>query len=166
LKWARSRYTAVIVDLPGTMEEFEIATLQQAGTVFLVCGPDLTGLHMARRKIHRLRSLQLLDRVCLVMNRVNKRGMSIRDIESVLGTKVQIAVPADERGIAEAVQDGVGISPKGQMGIQIETIARKMCGTASHGLPQPLLARKDNSSSFSRSLRAGASILGSYNRHG
>ncbi len=134
LKWARSRYTSVVVDLGGTMEDFEIAALQQAGTVFLVCGPDLTSLHMARRRMDGLRSLQLQDRVCLVMNRVDKRtGLSIRDIESVLGMSIQITVPADESSTAEAVQGGIGINPKCALGVQIELIARKMAGKAPNG---------------------------------
>lgn len=134
LKWARGRYTTVVVDLPGTMEDFEIETLQQAGTIFLVCGPDLTGLHMARRRVQRLHSLQLLDRVCVVMNRVDKRsGLSMGDIESVLGRPVQISVPSDERGIAEAVRDGSGVSAKGPLGVQIEAIARRMAGHAPAG---------------------------------
>ncbi len=137
LKWARSRYTSVVVDLAGTMEDFEIATLQQAGTVFLVCGPDLTSLHMARRRMEGLRSLQLQDRVCLVMNRVDKRtGLSMRDIESVLGMPIQITVPADESSIAEAVQGGTGVNPKCALGVQVELIAHKMAGKAPNG-PNP-----------------------------
>jgi len=134
LKWARGRYTAVVVDLPGTMEDFEIDTPQQAGTIFLVCGPDLTELHMARRRMQRLHSLQLLDRVCVVMNRVDKRsGLSMCDIESLLGLQVQITVPSDERGIAEAVRYGAGVSAKGPLGVQIEAIARRMVGRALTG---------------------------------
>jgi pilus assembly protein CpaE len=134
LKWARSRYTSVVVDLAGTMEDFEIATLQQAGTIFLICSPDLTSLHMARRRMDGLRLLQLHDRVCLVMNRVDKRtGLSIRDIESVLGMPVQITVPADESSIAKAVQEGTGVNPKGAFGLQIEVIAHKIAGKAPNG---------------------------------
>ncbi len=124
------------------MEDFEVATLQQAGTVFLVCGPDLTSLHMARRRMEGLRSLQLHDRVCLVMNRVEKRsGLSMRNIESVLGMPIQFTVPADESGIAEAVQGGTGINPKSALGVQIEFIARTMTGKAGSdanpGPPRP-----------------------------
>jgi pilus assembly protein CpaE len=134
LKWARSRYSSVMVDLGGTMEDFEIATLQRAGLIFLVCGPDLTSLHMARRRMEGLRSLKLQDRVCLVLNRVEKRsGLSVRDIESVLGMPIQITVPADESSIAEAVQSGSGINPKCPLGVQIELIARKMAGKAPNG---------------------------------
>jgi pilus assembly protein CpaE len=134
LRWARSRHTAVVVDLAGTMEDFEIATLQQAGMIFLVCGPDLTSLHMARRRMEGLRLLQLHERVCLVMNRVDKRtGLSIRDIESVLGMPVQITVPADEASIAKAVHEGMGVNPKGAFGLQIEVIAHKMAGKAPNG---------------------------------
>jgi pilus assembly protein CpaE len=139
LKWARSRYTAVIVDLAGTMEDFEVATLQQAGTIFLVCGPDLTSLHMARRRMEGLRSLKLLERVCVVLNRVDKRtALPMRDIESVLGMPIQIALPVNESDIAQAVQGGKAVNPKCALGIQIELIAHKMAGKAgSAAAPRP-----------------------------
>jgi len=142
LKWARSRYTSVVVDLAGTMEDFEIATLHQAGTIFLVCARDLTSLHMAQRRVEGLRALKLHDRVCLVMNRVDKRpGLSTGDIERLLGMPIQITVPADESSIAAAVQGGTGVNPKCALGVQIELIARKMAGKATNvanpGAPRP-----------------------------
>jgi pilus assembly protein CpaE len=141
LHWARPRYSAIIVDLPGNLEDFEIATLNQAGMIFLVCSPNLISLHMARKRLLALRSLQLQDRVCLVMNRVEKRtGLSISDIESVLEMPVAITVPEDESGIAQAVQAGTGINPKSAFGIQIELIARRMGGQTLKvlaGAPRP-----------------------------
>jgi pilus assembly protein CpaE len=149
LKWARTRYTAVVVDLAGTMEEFEIATLQQAGTIFLICSPDLTSLPVARRRMEGLRSLQLHDRVCLVMNRVDKRtALSMRDIESVLGRPVQITVPADESSISKAGQEGSGVNPKSARGLQIQLIARKMAAKAGSGPNSAAPRPESRSSSF------------------
>jgi pilus assembly protein CpaE len=137
LKWARRQNPVVVVDLPGTMEDFEIATLQQAGTIFLVCSPDLVGLHVARQTIHRLHSLNLLDRVAVLLNRVDKRtGLSIRDIEGILSMPVRVTVPADERSIREAVERGSGVNPKSVFGTQIEAIARKLVGNVQNG-PNP-----------------------------
>ena len=137
LKWARHEYAVVAVDLPGTMEDFEIATMQQADTVFLVCGPDLVGLHMARQTVQRLHSLNLLDRVSVLLNRVDKgTGLSIRDIEGILGLPVRVTVPSDERSIRDAVEEGTGVNPKSVFGAQIELIARKMAGNVN-GLAPP-----------------------------
>jgi pilus assembly protein CpaE len=136
LKWARRQYTALIVDLPGTMEEFEIATMQQAGTVFLVCSPDLVSLHMAGHTISRLRSLNLIDRVSVLLNRVDKNGsLPMRDIERILGLPICVNIPSDERGISDAVQEGVGVNPKSALGKQIEIIAQKMIGNVHPGAP-------------------------------
>jgi len=129
LKWARRQYTVIVVDLPGNMEDYEIATMQQAGTIFLVCGADLVSLHMARQTIQRLHSLNLLDRVSLLLNRMDKRsGLSMRDIEGILGVPIQVTIPSDERSVRQAVRDGTGISPKSAIGKQIDAIARKMPG--------------------------------------
>lgn len=129
LRWVRRQYAISIVDLPGTMEDFEVATLQQAGTIFLVCSPDAVGLHMAKLAIQRLRSLTLLDRVSVILNRMDKHtGLSKREIESVLGLPICVSVPADERAIREAVQQGTGVNPKSALGKQIEVIAQMMAG--------------------------------------
>jgi pilus assembly protein CpaE len=136
LKWARREYGVVAVDLPGTMEDFEIATMQQADTVFLVCGPDLVGLHMARQTVQRLHSLNLLDRVSVLLNRVDKgTGLSIRDIEGILGLPVRVTVPSDERSIRDAVEEGSGVNPKSVFGTQVAVIARKMAGNLNGPAP-------------------------------
>jgi pilus assembly protein CpaE len=143
LKWARRQYSTIVVDLPGTMEDFEIATMQQAGTVFLVCGPDLAALHVARLKIDRLRALNLLDRISLVLNRVDKRtGLTLSAIESILTLPVQFTVGADERGFFEAVRNGTGLSSKSPISKQIEAIARKMASSSVPGAGQPRKKRR------------------------
>jgi pilus assembly protein CpaE len=129
LRWVRRQYAIAILDLPGSMEDFEVATLQQAGTIFLVCNPDLVSLHMAGLTIQRLRSLALLDRVSVLLNRVDKQtGLSRRDIESILHLPICVTVPSDERAVCEAVQQGTGVNPKSALGKQIEVIAQKMVG--------------------------------------
>jgi pilus assembly protein CpaE len=134
LKWARRQYTALVVDLPGTMEDFEIATMQQAGTVFLVCSPDLVSLHMAGHTIQRLRALGLIDRVSVLLNRVDKRTiLPTRDIERILGLPICVSVPADEGGIRAAVQEGEGVDSKSALGKQVEAIAQKMFGNVQSG---------------------------------
>lgn len=146
LKWARRQYSVVVVDLPGNMEDFEIATMQQAGTVFLVCSPDLVGLHMTRQTIQRLHSLAIVERVSVVLNRIDKRtGLSMRDIENILGVPILVTVPTDERSIREAVQDGTGVNPKCDLGKQIEVIAKKLVGSAGNagqGSATPPSAKK------------------------
>jgi pilus assembly protein CpaE len=138
LKWARRQYAAIVVDLPGNMEDYEIATMQQAGTIFLVCGPDLVSLHTARQTIQRLHALNLLDRVSVLLNRMDKRsGLSMRDIEGILGVPILVTIPSDERSIRDAVRNGTGVSPKTALGKQIEVLARKMPGNVQDAAPPP-----------------------------
>jgi len=142
LEWARRQYTAVIADLPGTMEDYEIATMQKAGTIFLVCSPDLVSLHMAGHTIQRLRNLGLIDRVAVLLNRVDKKTiLPMRDMERILALPIFTSVPADERSIRDAVQEGAGVDPKSAIGKQIEVIAQRMAGNVLNASnltpPQP-----------------------------
>jgi hypothetical protein len=64
---------------------------------------------------------------------VDKRtGLSIRDIEGILGLPVRVTLPADEKSIREAVQQGTGVDPKSVFGIQIEIIAGKLVGNGDN----------------------------------
>jgi pilus assembly protein CpaE len=136
LNWARRQYAVIVVDLPGNMEDYEIAAMRQAGTIFLVCGPDLVSLHTARQTIQRLHALNFLDRVSVLLNRMDKRsGLSMRDIEGILGVPIVVTIPTDERSIREAVGGGTGISPKCALGKQIEVLARKMPGNVQDAAP-------------------------------
>ena len=136
LKWAMRNYSVIAVDLPGTLEGFEIATLEQAGMIFLVCGSDLVSIHMARQMVQRLNSLGLLDNVSVLLNRVDKAtGLSVKDIEQILGIPVRLKISADERSIRVAVQEGTGVNPRSPLGKQIDEIARKMVDPLQTGPP-------------------------------
>jgi Flp pilus assembly CpaE family ATPase len=89
---------------------------------------------MAGHTIQRLRSLNLIDRVSVLLNRVDKRGaLLMRDIERTLGLPICLTIPSDERSISEAVQDGTGVNPKGPLGKQVQAIAQKMVGNGPNG---------------------------------
>ncbi len=80
--------------------------------------------------------MSLLDRVSVLLNRVDKgTGLSLRDIEGILGLPVRVTVPSDERSIRDAVEEGIGVNPKSVLGAQIQVIARKMAGSVNGPTP-------------------------------
>ncbi|MCC6391178.1 MAG: hypothetical protein IT167_11295 [Bryobacterales bacterium] len=142
LRFAQTQYPAVLVDLPGSMDEHEVETLAMAKQIFLVCTPDVSGLHMARRKYELAARLGLTDRLALVLNRSGaRRALSIADIERVVQLPVRHALPNDEKAVAEAVRKGEPLRPGCALGEQVEALARRILQGAA-GAESPERRRK------------------------
>jgi pilus assembly protein CpaE len=133
LSHAQRIYATTCVDLPGNMDSHEIETLRRAARIYLVCTGDVTGLHVAQRKLALLNELQIPAAVWIVLNLTGRHGnLSAADIEHVLQTSVRFTLPCDEAGVSMSVQRGIPIMGRSALAIRIEEIAQKICS-----LPKP-----------------------------
>jgi pilus assembly protein CpaE len=127
LDFAMRRYSLVVVDLPGTMEDQECETLLRAKRLYLVCTPDIGALHVARRKASWLRDLRLTDKVSVVLNCVDRRNtLSVADVEHIIQLPVRHLLPANAGEISRAVQKGAILNPSSALGKQVARIAAEM----------------------------------------
>jgi len=127
LDFAVRQYPLVAVDLPGTLEDYECETLLRAKKVFLVCTPDVGALHVAHRKSSWLRDLHVVDKVAVVLNRVERRGaFSLSDIERIVQLPVRYLLPDAASEIARAVQQGIALEGSTPLAKQIHRIADEM----------------------------------------
>lgn len=133
IAYAKQRYGALCIDLPGTMNPHEAATLRQSSEIFLVCTPDVTCLHMARKRVDLLDSMHLLDRVSVIVNRIDRRNsISVRNVEEILGRPVRFSIPSDEKTIAKAVQEGIAVEGSSAISRSLETLARSLRTNPQH----------------------------------
>lgn len=127
LDFAVRRYSLVVVDLPGTMEDQECETLLRAKRIYLVCTPDIGALHVARRKASWLRDLRLTDKVSVVLNCVDRRNtLAVHDIQHIIQLPVRHLLPASAREISRAVQKGAVLNTSSGLGKQVARIAAEM----------------------------------------
>jgi pilus assembly protein CpaE len=127
LDFALRRYSLVVVDLPGTMEDQECETLLRAKRIYLVCTPDIGALHVARRKASWLQDLRLTDRISVVLNCVERRStLSVDDIQRIIQLPVIHLLPAGAAEIARAVQKGAVLDVSSGLGKHIARIASEM----------------------------------------
>jgi len=127
LNHAQQTYHKTCVDLPGTMDDYEIDTLRRSAQIFLLCTADVAGLHMARRKTSLLTSLQVGTPVSVVLNFAGRRGtLSAGEIEQIVQAPVRFTLPSDERAVADAVREGAPIREKSPLGKELEKIARQI----------------------------------------
>jgi pilus assembly protein CpaE len=140
LNCAQQRYYAICVDLSGAMERHELETLDRAKEIFLVCTSDVTGLHMAKRKVVALQKLLLGQKISAIINHAERRTMlPLADIEKLLQVPVRFTLPSDAKAVACAVQRGEVIQGNSPLAAQIEAIAKSIVGTAAgNGSPGPV----------------------------
>lgn len=113
LESARRAYGFVVADLPAPIYSSTIGILAAADLIYLVCTPEITSLHLAKRKIDRMRSLGIpTAKLRLLLNRAgSNRSLGAEQIEKITGVPVQWALDNDYRAVTEAALRG-GLVPR------------------------------------------------------
>lgn len=124
IDFARRQYRVLLIDLSGNMEHFSIELMAQSRRILLVVRPDLATVYLAREKLRYLRSLDLEDRVGILLNRWHRDAvLSMGDIEGVLGLPVQQTFPEDAKAVYQAVLAGDGVDPASDLGREVAQLA-------------------------------------------
>jgi pilus assembly protein CpaE len=119
LDFARRHYNAICLDLSGNLEKYSVEIMHESKRIFLVCTAELPSLHLAREKLAFLRSVDLEDRVSIVLNRVGKRDVvSTPEVEKLLGLPVYTTFSNDYKGIYQALASGKPVEPASELGKQ------------------------------------------------
>jgi pilus assembly protein CpaE len=127
LEFARRNYQTVCADLSGNMEKYSIELMLESRKVFLVTTPEIASLHLARERFHYLRSLDLSDRIQLILNRSQKRApIPVEKIEDLLGLPVLVALPNDYQGVARALTAGKPVDANSELGKEFAKLATEM----------------------------------------
>ena len=127
IEFVRRNYRAVCVDLSGNMEKYSIELMHESRRIFLVCTPEIPSLHLAREKYTYLQSLDLGDRVSVLLNRTQKRGViSPEQVEKLLGLPVHMSFPNDYLGVHKALTDGRHVTPSCELGKQFTKLAQSL----------------------------------------
>ena len=127
LEFLRRYYRIVISDLSGNLEKFSIEIMHESKRIFLVTTAELPALHLAREKYLFLESLDLADRVTLLLNRSGKDSLlAPKEIEQIVGIPVYMGFPNDYRSVHAALSVGARIRPESALGRQCAALAQFM----------------------------------------
>jgi pilus assembly protein CpaE len=139
LEFARRNYKAICADLSGNMELYSVEILHEAARIFMVCTPEIPSLHLAREKLNFLRSLDLDDKVDVLVNRAQKRGcIPFAEIERLLGRKILMAFPNDYTGVHRALTLGTFTQRTSEFGRAFDALAKAVFdgGAQQHAQPR------------------------------
>lgn len=127
---AASRYPFVCVDFPAALYPACGAVLAACDVVHVVCTPDLTSLHLARRRLQRLIDVGTsLDLVRVVVNRGGSRhALPTSKIEEVLRAPIACTLPNDYDSASEAALKSDAVSSGSRLGKALKEFSAEMAG--------------------------------------
>jgi pilus assembly protein CpaE len=128
---ARRVYSCVIADLPDPLFTSSKHILKVSDRVYLVCTPEITSLHLARRKAQQLRDSGVPnDRIGLVVNRVGAWGsFQPSEVQRVVGAPVVWTLDNDYATLHEATLAGGLVAEDSGLGKQFLGLAEHIRAT-------------------------------------
>jgi len=127
IEFLRRNYRVLCFDLSGNLEKYSLEIMHESKKIFLVCTPEIPSLHLAREKFLFLKSLDLEDRVSVLVNRCQKRQVITNDqIEQILGLPVQMIFPNDYQGVHKSVTLGRWIDFNSDLGKHVHYFASNL----------------------------------------
>jgi pilus assembly protein CpaE len=127
MDFMRRNYKALCFDLSGNLEKYSLEIMHESKRIFLVCTPEIPALHLAREKHSYLKSLDLEDRVTILLNRVSNRPViTPEQIEQILGLPIMMTFPNDYNGVHRALTAGEAIAGNTELGRRFTRLAQTL----------------------------------------
>jgi len=109
----------VVLDTAGGISDYTLSALDRATHIVLVSGTDVPSVQAGRKLIDTMIQLEMpVSKVHLAVNRSTTRvGLSVRDVEAVLGMSASLEV-AEHPSVAAAMNQGSPVtesSPQGSI---------------------------------------------------
>jgi Flp pilus assembly CpaE family ATPase len=127
MEFMRRNYDALCFDLSGNLEKYSLEIMHESKKIFLVATPEIPALHLAREKVQYLKKLELSDRICLLLNRNQKRPLvTTAQIEELVGVPVYMTFPNDYQAVQRALTVGRWLDGSSELGKKFTTLAQTM----------------------------------------
>ena len=129
LHFVQTRYDFVFADLPEVVNPASAEVVRCARGVFLVCTPEVPSLRMTIQRLAELEECGVpAERVHIVLNRQERRGLPVQEIEAVLGHSIFAALPNDYAHIRDAIVESRLVASDSPFGEGCQALARKVSG--------------------------------------
>jgi len=147
LRFARSNYDWVIVDLGRSLNYFTLSLIAELDQVLLVTTPEVPAFYQTKNLVQALRQQGYgEERIRLLMNRAAKGGdFAISQVERLVGLPVYLRLPNSYPELYRALAEGRLLTPDTALGKQFTHLAAGLVGIPHAGKPPstaPLLGVK------------------------
>ena len=131
----KPNYDYIVLDMPPAFNDGVLCALETAATIYFIVNPDISTLRNAKVSIAVLESLNLSDKVEVVLNKNGGSSIKQKDIEKILERSAILTVPADARCAIKAVNRGVPVvtgDRRSPIALAITGFAGVLCGQAKN----------------------------------
>ncbi len=129
LRFAQKHYDFIFVDLPEVVNEATAEVVKSARAICIVCTPEVPSLKMAGQRSAELEACEIPgDRIHIVLNRCERGGLSIEDVEGILDRPVFASLPNDYKQVKNAILESRLVSEDSRFARSCRTLARKLSG--------------------------------------
>ncbi len=129
LRFVQNRYDYVFVDLPEVVNEATAEVVKSACSICIVCTPEVPSLQMAGQRCAELEACKIpRDRIHIVVNRWERGGLSIDDVEEILGRHVLATLPNDYKQVKNAILESRLVAADSRFWKGCVTLAAKLSG--------------------------------------
>lgn len=138
LEFAAGRYSLVVLDLPSALMTSTREILGLTDDLFLICTPEVTSLHLARRRASELTDLGMLrSSLHIVVNRVGGgQVLQRKDLAQVIGLPIYRSLDNDYLALNEAWEQARLLSSQAPLGRQLYELGAAMV-RAEEGSAKP-----------------------------
>jgi pilus assembly protein CpaE len=129
LHFVEKHYDFVFADLPEVVNPASAEVARCARGVFLVCTPEVPSLRMTIQRLAELEEYGVpADRAHIILNRQERRGLPVQEIEAILGHSIFAALPNDYARIRDAIVESRLVASDSPFGEGCLALARKLSG--------------------------------------
>ncbi len=125
----RPYYDYIVIDLPDSLNDITLTAADNSDVVFLVCGQEIASLKNAKIAMGVLESLNLKEKIRLVVNKAADGSMiKVKDFEQLLGLKAQSVIPDDTKNMLMCLNKGTPVVMMGKtaVGEALKTFASRI----------------------------------------
>lgn len=131
LRFVRSHYDWVVVDLGRSLGPGILNTLEEVDTTFLITTADVPALYYAKHILQVLSdSGYARDHMRLVVNRASRRADLTRDeLERIVGVPPSAVLPDEYAALCDAYAGGNLLPPNSSFGRHMAALVRHIAGS-------------------------------------
>ena len=101
-------FDIVLIDTPAYLSEIHLSCIQKSDIVLLLALKELSVLRNSRLYLDTLETLNLKDKVRLIINRDAKnKAFDTKKIEEILGLKIEASLPDQEEAVSSSIDNGI-----------------------------------------------------------
>jgi pilus assembly protein CpaE len=127
---AKTLFDVVLIDMPGYLSEIHMSCLDLTDEIHMLMTNDLSVTRMSKLYLETLDTLNLRDKVKVILNKcVKKQGLDVKKLSEILGIEVFSSLSLQEKVASAAISTGIPYvlsNPRSQLSKEILQLSEKL----------------------------------------